>query len=154
MMEDDDFVLVEGGEARPESGRLYSAPGPRLPVDVVAVAHVAIHFDLDRWGRWNRERYQQQTCESIEKNFEETGGRQAKKAVVALPPDARLRRMEEIVVALIQDDQTEAHGETLRQFYCRRWAPKTICWAHHLQYEGFGAWMFLSRALVLGRLYA
>ncbi len=131
-----------------EEPRLWSKQ-PRLPADVVAQEHRGVHALLERWGAWNRERYQQGTCASLESNYDNSGAREVKRPTVALPPDPRLRRIEEVVVAMMQDRSTEQHGETLREFYCKRWALKTICWAHALQYEDFGRWMYDCRAMVL-----
>ena len=133
--------------------RLYSKQA-RTPVDVVAVEHLMLHSDLERWGQWNREgRPAGGTCNSLEGNMtSESGGRETRSPVVSLPPDPLMARIEAAVVRLIADPLLEPYGETLREFYCKRWPAKTICWAHGLQYEGFPRWMWLSREAVMALL--
>lgn len=143
-----------------EQPRLYSKE-VRAPVDIVAVEHLVVHADCERWGRWNRAgRPVGGSCASIEGEYMSSldgtgdGGRQTRAAVVSLPPDPLLARIEVIVVSMMQHSVTEQQGETLREFYCKRWALKTICWAHALRYEGFSRWMFLCRQSVLNALGA
>lgn len=131
--------------------RLYSRD-QRLPRDTIAPEHQAVHVDCERWGAWNRERYQQGRCRSIEHRYDDDGGRKVKRPTVALAPDPMLRRIEVAVVALMQTPATEHHGETLREYYARRWALKTICWAHAIRYEDFGRWIYDCRQAVLNLL--
>lgn len=139
-----------------------------------------IHADLERWGSWNRERYQAGMCSSIEQRFDSSGGREPSKAIVSLPPDPMLARIE-WTVTLMQQDQTpiaqdgryvllrkprsgaaenavlakvEQLGETLTEFYCKGWPAKTICWGHGLRYELFAEWMYDCRSTLLTRLTA
>lgn len=128
--------------------RLYSKQ-QRVPVDVVAPEHLDLHSELERWGQWNREgRPGPGSCASLEGDFTGSGGRETRTPVVSLPPDPRLARIEAAVVSMIRDRVAEQYGETLREFYCKRWEPKTVCWAHALQYEGFARWMYLCRQAV------
>ena len=133
--------------------RLYSKQA-RVPVDVVAPEHFELHSDLERWGQWNREgRPAGGTCNSIEGNMtSESGGREARAPQVSLPPDPLMARIEAAVVRMMQDPVAGQYGETLREFYCKRWPAKTICWAHALQYEGFARWMWLAREAVASAL--
>lgn len=117
--------------------------------DEVAPEHQEIHAKLQRWGRWQTERYQQGFCYSIEHRFEGDRNRTTSRAVVALPPDPELG-MIEMAILLIP----EQHAETIVQYYAKRWAPKTICWAHSIQYEDFARWMHDCRSMVLKRLPA
>lgn len=87
-----------------EPPRLYSKT-QRAPVDEVAGEHRLIHADLERWGRWNRERYQQGMCASLEQRFDSSGGREPSKAIVSLPPDPILSKIE-WTVTMMQLDQT------------------------------------------------
>jgi hypothetical protein len=146
----DDFVVFLEGALPIYTGPRLWSKAPRAPQDAVADEHREIHADLDRWGRWNREKYQKGTCASIEKNFDETGGRHVRAPVIALPPDPTLRRIEEIVVAM--RSTAEQHSETLALYYCRRISPKNICWSMRLRYEDFARWMFDCRAMVLRAL--
>lgn len=129
--------------------RLYTTP-TRAPVDVVAPEHLMLHADLERWGQWNREgRPSGGTCNSIEGNMtSESGGRETRAPQVSLPPDPLMARIERAVVLMIGDPVAGQYGETLREFYCKRWAAKTICWAHGLQYEGYSRWLWLCRETV------
>lgn len=128
--------------------RLYSRQ-ERNPVDVVATEHLFLHNDLERWGQWNREgRPSGGTCNSIEGDYRETGGRETRAPVISLPPDPLMARIERAVVTMIGDRVAAQYGETLREFYCKRWAAKTICWAHGLQYEGYQRWVWLCRESV------
>lgn len=148
--------------------------------DEVAQEHQAAHGELQRWGLWQRERYQQGVCASLEHNFDNSGGRTPSRAIVSLPPDPRLAALEAAIVAM-QIDRTpviwsgrylivrkprrgpglpeegvmvlvEQMGETLAEYYAKRWPPRTICWAHALQYEDFAKWMYDCRAMVIRRL--
>lgn len=85
-----------------EEPRLYSKQ-QRAPVDEVAGEHRIIHNDLERWGRWQRERYQQGTCASLEQNFDSSGGREPSKAIVSLPPEPLLGRIEWTIVQMQVD---------------------------------------------------
>lgn len=128
--------------------RLYTKQ-PRGAVDVVAPEHAEIHAELEKWGAWNRERRQQGTCESIEKNFSETGGRVSRRPLIALPPNMRMAQIEQAVTYMLRDQALEQFGECLRMFYCKRWALKTICWSLAIQYEDLPRWTYTSRKAVL-----
>lgn len=143
--------------------RLYSKQ-PRLPVDVVAPQHLAIHAELERFGTWCRERIERGECESIEHLYDETGGREAKRATIALPPDPRMHEIDRVLRHMRM--RMPQHGEALRMFYVGalrtntsarglrydQCAPKRICIVLHLRFEDFGGFMFDCRAAVLNLL--
>lgn len=125
--------------------RLYSKQ-ERIPVDVIAPQHSDLHADLERWGAWNRERYEQGTCESIEKNFDETGGRQVKRTQIALPVNPRHGQLDRVV--RLMQMRVPQHGGTIKLFYAKRKSPLTICHVMVLRFEDFPTWMFDCRAMV------
>lgn len=129
-------------EQENEGPRLYSRQA-RVPQDLVLPKHQVIHVELDRWGRWNRERYQQGTCESLEKNFA-SGGREVKRPIVTLPPDPRNQQIERAVLRMLFE-----HGETTKLYYEKRRSPTTICQIFALRFEDFGKWMGDCRDMVL-----
>jgi hypothetical protein len=88
--------------AEEQEPRLYSKQ-QRAPVDEVAGEHLLIHSDLERWGRWQRERYQQGMCSSLEKRYDSSGGREPSKAIVSLPPDSLLSRLEWVITLMLAD---------------------------------------------------
>jgi hypothetical protein len=106
-----------------ESVRLYSKQ-PRLPVDVVAPEHAEIHVDLDRWGAWNRERYQPGTCASIEKYFTKGGDTTPPATAPSAVNPRHLQVERAVILAGVHSPQ---HGECIRQFYVRRSTPIVIC---------------------------
>src|SRR3954462_3554867 len=95
-----------------ETVRLYSKE-QRAPVDIVAPHHTKTHADLERFGNWNRERYQQGFCYSVEHRFE-SNVREVKRATITLPPDPMLAKLERVILTL-----PEQHSETIIQFYCK-----------------------------------
>jgi hypothetical protein len=115
--------------------------------DVIAPEHQMIHVELERWGRWNREVYLQGMCLSIESEYDSSGGRVTKRAVIALPVDPLLRQLECAVLVL-----PEQHRESIEEYYVKRWAPKTICWSHAIQFEDFARWMYGCRQGVINVL--
>lgn len=159
-----------------EKPRLYSRQ-ERAPVDVVTTEHRFTHSELERWGAWNRERRETGQASSVEGDFAGDGGfRETPQATVLLPPDPKLAAIETVVVSMLIDQtpinwegrylylrkprsgrgaiseamvaRVEQLGETLREFYCKRWELKSICWAHALEYEDFPRWMFMCREAV------
>lgn len=129
-----------------EPPRLYSAPPKRQPVDVIAPQHVELHAELERWGAWNRERGEQGKCSSVESGYS-SGGREPGRAIIALPPDPRLSELDRIVRFMRL--QVPDHGQTVKLFYADRKAPLWICYTFNLRFEGFPAWMFACRAMVI-----
>jgi hypothetical protein len=115
--------------------------------DEVAPEHHGIHAELQRWGLWATEKYQQGHCASLEHRFDSRGGRIPSRAIVALPPDPKLRQLESAILWL-----QEPHRETIEQYYAKRWAPKTICWSHAIQYEDFARWMYDCRQGVINAM--
>lgn len=139
--------------AEQEEPRLYSKT-QRAAVDVIEKEHRELHADLERWGAWNKERYQAGQASSLEGDFRGDGGwREAPRPIVSLPPDPRLAAIEQAVVRMLQDSTAAPMAETLKEFYCKRWALKTICWAHALQYEGLARWMYLCREAIRKELF-
>jgi hypothetical protein len=88
--------------AEQEEPRLYSKQ-QRSPVDEVAAEHIEVHGNLERWGRWQREKYQQGVCSSLEKRYDNSGGREPSKALVSLPPDPLLSRIEWVITMMLAD---------------------------------------------------
>ena len=129
-----------------EDVRLYSKP-PRVPVDAIAPQHIEIHAELERWGAWNRERYEAGTCSSIEKRYDHSGGRQVKKAVISLPPDPVLFRLDRTVRYMVLS--VPQHAETVKLFYVKRNTPWMICRLVSVHWKDFGKWMFDTRAMVI-----
>lgn len=129
--------------------RLYSRQH-RTPVDVIAPQHVELHADLERWGTWNRERYQQGTCESFEKNFDETGGRHVKRTHISLPVNPMHAKLDRVV--RLMQMRVPQHGETVKLFYAKRRSPLMICHAMVLRFEDFPTWMFDCRSMALNLL--
>jgi hypothetical protein len=125
--------------------RLYSKQ-PRIPVDVIAPQHVDIHADLERWGGWNRERYEAGTCASIEKRYD-AGGREVKKAVVSLPTNPRNLQLDRAVRHMSM--AVPQHYETIKLFYVTRRPPIVICRMVTVHWKDFGTWMFDCRAMVI-----
>lgn len=126
--------------------RLYTKT-PRVPVDVVAPQHLELHAELERWGSWNRERYEAGTCSSVEKRFDSSGGREAKRAVVSLPPDPRLRILDRTLRRMVMS--VPQHAEAIKLFYANRRTPVVICRVLVIHWKDFGTWMFDARAMVL-----
>jgi DNA-directed RNA polymerase specialized sigma24 family protein len=125
-----------------ETVRLYSKPS-RVAADVVAEQHQAVHGDLDRWGRWNRERTQSRGCASAESVYEKyrTPGATIQEV------DLRSVAIERAVLHLPLQ-----HRDTVRLFYVQRISPNGICRVFSLRYEAFPEWMFGCRSMVLNIL--
>ena len=133
-----------------EEPRLYSKPRTgkdRIAVDEVKPEHFIIHNDLERWGAWNRERYQSGTCESIEKNFDNDGGRTSKRSTVSLPTDPRLVAIEAVVARMHY-----GHHNCIKLFYAKRLKLNTICHVVGIKYEDFSQWMYDARQMVVNLL--
>lgn len=130
--------------------RLYSKQ-PRIPADVIAPQHVEIHADLERWGSWNRERYEAGTCDSLEKHFE-SGGREVKTPVISLPTNPRNLQLDRAVRHM--SIHVPQHGETIKLFYVKRRPPIVICRVVVVHWKDFGTWMFHCRAMVLNVIRA
>lgn len=131
---------------KPNDVRLYSK-APRVPVDVIAPQHTEIHAELERWGAWNRERYEAGTCSSMEKGFDNTGGRSVKKAVVSLPPDPILRILDKTLRMMVM--RVPQHAEAIKLYYATRRTPVVICRVLVIHWKDFGTWMFDARAMVI-----
>lgn len=129
-----------------EAPRLYSKQ-QRVPADVVAPQHIEIHADLERWGQWNRDRYEPGTCASAEKKYDNTGGRETKKATVALPQNPQLRLIDRTLRHMAM--RVPPHAECLKLFYVKRSTPFVICRALVIRWEDFPTWMFDCRAMVI-----
>lgn len=160
-------MMIE--EQDDQAPRLYSRQ-ERAPIDMVAEQHLVIHGDLDAFGRWSRERYEQGECGSLEHNFDNTGGRAPSEAVVSLPENPRHHQIDRVVRAMrmgMHGVCLPNHGEAIRMYYVgalprggsrrrgmvyERCAPKTICHVLHLRYEDFAPFMFDCRAAVLNLL--
>lgn len=100
-----------------EPPRLYSKES-RLPRDIVAPQHAAIHIELDGFGRWNRERYKQGTCNSIEKRFFK-GGRDATPASTApVGVNPLYSQIDRVVRMMLYE--VPRHGETIKLYYVGR----------------------------------
>jgi hypothetical protein len=128
-----------------EEPRLYSKQA-RVPVDVIAPQHIEVHADLERWGSWNRERYEAGTCGSVEKRYEPRN-KELKPPHVSLPTNPRNVQLDRAVrhmsIALPQ------HAETLKLFYVVRRQPVIICRMVTVHWRDFGTWMFDCRAMVI-----
>lgn len=150
-----------------EDLRLYSK-APRMPVDVVAPQHLEIHDDLERWGSWNRDRYQPGTCASIEKRYD-AGGREVKKPVISLPTDPRNLAIDRAVRRMSMG--AHQHSETIKLYYVTRPVRRTvvrsgtritvgcttaqaICGLLTIHWKDFGTWMFDCRSMVLNTMKA
>ena len=156
--------------AMEETPRLYSRPGERTAIDVVAEQHQGLHFELEAWGRWNREKHQPNTALSMEGNWDPgEGGRDSRGAQLSLPENMRHHQLDKVVryMRMYMCD----HGEALKMFYAGvlrkelpkderlangllygRLSPKTICRILHLRFELFPGHMFYARAAVLNLL--
>lgn len=135
--------------AMTDEPRLYSRK-QRIPVDVIAEQHRDIHADLERWGAWNRERKQQGTANSKEGEYDSSSGREAKRATVALPVNARHGQLERVVRQMMI--RVPQHGETIALFYAKRRGPLDVCHIMLLRFEDFPTWMFDCRAMVVNLL--
>lgn len=130
--------------------RLYSKPRSgrdRVAVDEVKPEHRAIHADLERWGAWNRERKSAGTCESLEKNFDDDGGRTTKRSTVSLPTDPRL-----VAIEAVMRRMHYGHHLCIKLFYAKRLEPNKICHAIDIRYEDFAQWMYDARQMVINLL--
>lgn len=129
-----------------ETVRLY-AREPRVPVDDVLPQHQAVHADLERWGAWNRERYQQGMCSSIEKRFDNRGAREVGKAIVTLPPDPKLRQIDTTVRHMAL--RVPEHAMAIKLYYADKRSPQTICRMLGIHWKDFGRWMGHARSMVM-----
>ena len=143
-----------------EAPRLYSR-AQRVPVDVVAPQHEDVHADLERWGRWNRERMRSRGCASAESVYERTRTPGATIEEI----DLRSVAIEKAIIGMPEDCR-----KTLRWYYfdagylCLKAArnrrpgmpcptiAQIICWMLTLRYEAFPQWMFTCRAMVVNLL--
>lgn len=129
-----------------EGVRLYSRM-PRVPVDVIAPQHIEIHADLERWGAWNRDRYQPATCASIEKMYEK-GGRDATPASTA-PSIVNPRHMQIERAVRYMGMRLPQHGETVKLFYVNRRTPQVICRLVVIHWRDFPVWIGTCRSMVV-----
>lgn len=130
----------------------------KLPLDVVAEQHKRIHAELDRWGRWNREKLQAGKCGGVEANYD-AGGRESKRAVVVLPPDPLMHQIDRVARAMTL--AVPRHGETVKLYYCGRLERRTmyvrcdphlICRIMSIHWDEFPSWMAYCRAMVINLL--
>lgn len=145
--------------ASEDEPRLYSRQ-QRTPVDVIAEQHRDIHADLERWGAWNRERKQQGTANSIEGEYDSSGGREVKRSTISLPANPRHGQLERVVRQMQM--RVPQHGETIKLFYAGARSgkngrvvpasPMTICHVMLLRFEAFPKWMFDCRSMVVNLL--
>lgn len=142
-----------------EEPRLYTRQ-PRGPVDQVAPQHVAIHAELEAWGRWSRDKYQQGTCDSVEKRFDPgEGGRKVRPpSMPALPENPQYRQLDRVVRHMRM--WLNQHGEAVVLYYVGQLyrgrnvpcEPRIICRMLHIHWTMFGPLMFDSRAAVINLL--
>lgn len=125
-----------------EAVRLYSK-AQRVPVDVVAPQHEDIHADLEKWGRWNRERTASRGCASAESVYEKT----RTPGSTAHEVDLRSVQLERAVLNV-----PEPYRQTLRLFYVQGISPSALCKGFSMRHEAFAAWMFAARAMVVNLL--
>lgn len=150
--------------ASDDEPRLFSVTH-RAPVDVIAPQHQVVHFDLDAYGRWCREKYQPKTCESIEGRHDPgEGGRRPKPPQVSLPENDMHRRLDRVIRHMRM--HMPDHGEALKLYYVGRpvtlkrglatiylrCEPKMICRILRLHWSAFGPLMDASRSGVLNLL--
>lgn len=132
-----------------EPPRLYSKER-RQPQNVVAPQHQEIHTELDRFGRWNRERYEAGTCASMEKLYYRGGRDATPPATAAKPTDPLLLALDSVVRHMTMS--VPQHGHTLKLYYVKRKDPERICHVMVIRYEDFPKWMFDCRAMVVNLL--
>jgi hypothetical protein len=137
-------MLMATGEEE-QAVRMYSKT-PRVPVDVIAAQHVEVHADLERWGSWNRDRYEPGTCASVEKRYEPRN-KELRPPHVSLP--TRPRNLEIDRVVRLMSMSLPQHAETLKLFYVVRRQPQVICRLVVVHWKDFGGWMFDCRAMVI-----
>jgi DNA-directed RNA polymerase specialized sigma24 family protein len=134
--------MSRGSALAADEPRLYSRPA-RVPVDVVEPQHEDIHAELEKWGRWNRERSRARGCASAESVYERT--RTPGSTVEEV--DLRSVAIEKAVLRM-----PEQQRDTTRLFYVQGVSPHGICRVFTLRYESFQGWMFTCRAMVLNLL--
>lgn len=132
-----------------EEPRLYSKPA-RVPKDVIAPEHVEVHADLERWGSWNRERFQLGTCASMEKDYFKGGRDATPPATAPMLVNPHILRVERVVILV--GVHVPQHGECIRQFYIRRSDPYLICRLLEIRWEDFPRWTYDCRQAVLNVL--
>ncbi len=125
--------------------RLYSKQ-PRVPVDVIAPQHIEVHADLERWGSWNRDRYQPGTCASVEKRYEPRN-KELKPPHVSLPTKPRNLEIDRVVRLMAV--RLPQHAVSIKLFYVVRRQPQVICRVVAVHWKDFGTWMFDCRSMVL-----
>jgi hypothetical protein len=145
-----------------EDVRLYSK-APRMPVDVVAPQHAEIHHDLDRWGLWNRDRYQPGTCASMEKLYYK-GGDTTPPATAPTLANPRHLAIDRAVRRMSMG--AHQHSETIKLYYVTRpvrrivmrggtrievrcTTAQAICGLLTIHWKDFGTWMFDCRSMVV-----
>jgi hypothetical protein len=136
----------------------------RTPVDVVAPQHQAIHALLIRWGLWAVNRAKGRSLASIESLYTKE---RTSSSTAPLSADPMLMAVERAMISLPEEARA-----TLVWIYADRLAPISICsalgelrrskfrrgekpprWAvMGLRYEGWSAWAFLCRSMVVNRL--
>lgn len=133
--------------------RLYSRK-PRVPEDIVEPQHQDVHGKLDRWGRWQREKYEPATCASIEKLYTKGGD--------TTPPATAPQPLDPVTVAVDQAvrllrRRVPDHAEALRLYYVgadgrRPMEPKLICRRLGLHWSHFRPFMSRARAMAINVL--
>lgn len=131
-----------------EEPRLYSRRDERWigPVDVVAPQHANIDALLERWARWNRERYEPATCASMEKLYLRGGRDATPPATAPQPPDPQLVAVDSAWRLLVR--RSPRHAECLHLFYVVGCEPKVLCRRLHLHWSHFGRFIGLARSMV------
>jgi hypothetical protein len=132
-----------------EGPRLYSKQA-RIPVDEVAPEHEDIHIELDKWARWNMERYKSSSLCSVESLYQH--GRDGTPPATAPVLDLRSMAIEVAVLKMRSDSMHKPYSDTIRMFYVQRKTPSFICRFHALKHRAFPSWMFTARHLVMHHL--
>lgn len=151
-------IRLNGLLGMTEEVRLYSKP-PSVAIDVIAPQHQGIHVELEAWARWCRERYEPNTCDSIEGNYDSGGGgRETKNANINLPENPMHRNIDRTVRHMRM--QMNQHGEAIVFYYVgvlvrARYTPccpDEICRRIFIHRKDFGTFMFNCRAAVINLL--
>lgn len=135
--------MIENRAMIDETVLLYSKQ-PRVPVDVIAPQHIDIHSDLERWGMWNRLRYEPATCASMEKLY--TKGGDTTPPATAHPTNPRNLELDRAVRHMSM--AVPQHAETIKHFYVYRRTPIVICRLVVVHWKDFALWMFDCRSMV------
>lgn len=118
--------------------------------DEIAPQHVSAHHWLTRWGNYGKERYQPQTCDSMEKLYYK-GGEQTPASTAPAAPNPTILAIDREVRLMAMVDLPQ-QGKTLLLYYLVKKSPPRICYAMSLRFENFSKWMFGCRAMLVNRL--